>query len=473
MFGLQRAAGNTAVARLLGGRAVVQRSVEPAGSPGRRPNLDSGDSGPGVSLLQRMLGAGETGVFDAQTRGAVDTFQRRQGWDPSGVGPMTWAALDGHAGTPGSRPNLVQGDRGPGVRLLQQLLGVPEIGVFGPATRKAADAFQRAQGWEPSGVGPMTWAALDGKITAGADAPLDPMRVVVPGTWIDDFSDAVYDMNYRIGEKGGPSEWIQVRYVDGTQIDLNWYDFGDVSLTTDQMTSALKGRHAGLGGRIFPGASAGAGRLGLTRQLCPRLWALRQEADEIGADSTLKLTALSLNAVVFVLTVPTMPAGPPPADAPGRSLRAERRPIPRGGGGSPASSAAAKLQAALDYYPGHTGAVGTLEAPGRAPMRIKSGVEGGPWGGAQRGGIPRGKGEAYTSGGPSQGNIATHVEGHSAAIMHQQGITEATLTMGMDQCTICASNLPTALPPGSTLTVVHVDGASRISITTYRSSQLP
>lgn len=182
LLSLQRLAGNAAVSRLIAGRSsrssttggarsvpalqrnvgrLLQRSVEQEGAPGRRPNLDVGDSGPGVALLQQMLGATQTGSFDQQTRSAVDRFQRQQGWEPSGVGPQTWQRLDGHAGAPGHRPNLVERDRGPGVRLLQRMLGVTETGLFGSATRKAADAFQRGQGWEPSGVGPMTWAALD------------------------------------------------------------------------------------------------------------------------------------------------------------------------------------------------------------------------------------------------------------------------------------------------------------------------
>ncbi len=53
------------------------------------------------------------------------------------------------------------GDRGPGVKLLQHILGVKETSIFDPATRAAVDVFQRAQGWDPGGVGPMTWAALD------------------------------------------------------------------------------------------------------------------------------------------------------------------------------------------------------------------------------------------------------------------------------------------------------------------------
>jgi SCP1.201-like deaminase len=131
----------------------------------------------------------------------------------------------------------------------------------------------------------------------------------------------------------------------------------------------------------------------------------------------------------------------------------------------------AELEEARDFYPGHQGEVGSLLAPGRQPMRIKSGVEGGPWGGAQRGGVPRGRGYAFTSGGPGQGNIATHVEGHAAAIMSQQNIKTATLVMGAEQCSICANNLPAALPAGSQLKVINVDPAGNvISEHIYRSS---
>jgi hypothetical protein len=123
--------------------------------------MDVGDTGPGVTLLQHLLATKETGVFDAQTRKAADEFQTQQGWEPSGVGPMTWDRLDNHEGSPGNRPNLRLGYRGPGVRLLQKILGVSETGYFGQATLAAVTAFQKLQGWAPSGVGPDTWKALD------------------------------------------------------------------------------------------------------------------------------------------------------------------------------------------------------------------------------------------------------------------------------------------------------------------------
>jgi peptidoglycan hydrolase-like protein with peptidoglycan-binding domain len=158
---VQRHAGNAAAGRLLRARRAIARAVKAEGSPGKRENMDVGDTGPGVKLLQRLLGVIETGTFGQMTRKAVDRFQKQQGWDPSGVGPMTWDRLDNHAGTPGNRPNLNTGDRGPGVRLMQHILGVPETSVFDVATRSAVDAFQKKQGWTPGGVGPMTWAELD------------------------------------------------------------------------------------------------------------------------------------------------------------------------------------------------------------------------------------------------------------------------------------------------------------------------
>jgi Domain of unknown function (DUF4157)/Double-stranded DNA deaminase toxin A len=122
---------------------------------------------------------------------------------------------------------------------------------------------------------------------------------------------------------------------------------------------------------------------------------------------------------------------------------------------------------------------------------LKSGEEGGPYGGTQRGNVPRGAGEAFTQGGTHQGNIATHVEGHAAAVMHEQKITDATLLIeempcegacdatrawdpikgdwsGLGKARPATPNISTALPPGSKLTVVDPEAAG-----IYRSSQIP
>ena len=52
-----------------------------------------------------------------------------------------------------------------------------------------------------------------------------------------------------------------------------------------------------------------------------------------------------------------------------------------------------------------------------------------------------------------------HVEGHAAALMWQQGISDATLYINNPEiCVSCASLLPRMLPPGATLNVVLPDG---------------
>lgn len=176
---LQRGHGNAAVSRMMT-RRLLQRTEYGKGEFGQRPNLVQGDTGAGVTLLQDLLGVKESGVFDGGTRAAVDRFQSQCGWAPSGVGPMTWDYLERHAGAIGARPNLSAGDCGPGVKLLQKLVGVAQTSVFDQATRKAVDAFQRGQGWEPSGVGPQTWAKLD---ALGSSGKLFDLESNPDGTW--------------------------------------------------------------------------------------------------------------------------------------------------------------------------------------------------------------------------------------------------------------------------------------------------
>jgi hypothetical protein len=108
-------------------------------------------------------------------------------------------------------------------------------------------------------------------------------------------------------------------------------------------------------------------------------------------------------------------------------------------------------------------------------MFLKSGEEGGPWGGAQRGGVPRGKSRAkvgvpgygFTGGGPSQGNIATHVEGHAAAIMWQRKFRKALLIVDRPMCDICSRLLPMALPPGAMLTVLSEEEGKTLVWSTH------
>ena len=107
---------------------------------------------------------------------------------------------------------------------------------------------------------------------------------------------------------------------------------------------------------------------------------------------------------------------------------------------------------------------------------VESGEEPHGLRGTHEGGIPRGPGEGFSGGGPSEKNIGTHIEGHAAAIMHQKGLTEATLLSEKPPCKVCdisqgwdpetggwtaeAAKKPgvaainTVLPPGGKLTIV-------------------
>lgn len=60
------------------------------------------------------------------------------------------------------RPELMKGDSGSAVKLLQELLNIEIDGIFGDQTEAAVKDFQFANGLKPDGiVGSLTWSALD------------------------------------------------------------------------------------------------------------------------------------------------------------------------------------------------------------------------------------------------------------------------------------------------------------------------
>jgi hypothetical protein len=124
-------------------------------------------------------------------------------------------------------------------------------------------------------------------------------------------------------------------------------------------------------------------------------------------------------------------------------------------GGELTKHAQSLLQEAKRYFVGHDEAVGVLfiDETMKYPMFLKSGFEGGPWGGCQRGGIPRIDGWAFTQKRPHRGNIVTHVEGHASAIMWQRNVKCSYLLVDRAMCSVCHNRLYTTLPPGSTMFV--------------------
>lgn len=165
--------------------------------------LRLGSFGEDVRTLQRQLNRigrnypsvsptlDTDGLFDVNTELAVQNFQRIFNLTPDGVvGKATWyriksiynavkgiAELQSEGLTPGEVERifpkvLSEGDSGEGVRTIQYLLSVvayfndaipspPYDGDFGPATRRAVEAFQQSEGINADGVvGRDTWNAL-------------------------------------------------------------------------------------------------------------------------------------------------------------------------------------------------------------------------------------------------------------------------------------------------------------------------
>ncbi|MBA0050053.1 peptidoglycan-binding protein [Streptomyces sp. AJS327] len=127
------------------------------------PALSNGSSGANITSAQYLLAAHGHGIdadgqFGPATEGAVRAFQQAKGYGVDGViGSETW---------PGLIVTVKEGDKGHAVSAAQTALnkhgaGLSVDGQFGPATAKAARAFQDKQGLTTDGVvGPQTWQQL-------------------------------------------------------------------------------------------------------------------------------------------------------------------------------------------------------------------------------------------------------------------------------------------------------------------------
>lgn len=74
---------------------------------------------------------------------------------------------------PSPRPELMKGDSGEAVELLQKLLGIKVDGQFGPNTEAAVREFQLDHGLKGDGiVGSLTWKALDANTSESNTNPI-------------------------------------------------------------------------------------------------------------------------------------------------------------------------------------------------------------------------------------------------------------------------------------------------------------
>jgi peptidoglycan hydrolase-like protein with peptidoglycan-binding domain len=143
-----------------------------------------------VKALQGALHVEADGIFGPETEGAVIRYQKELKLQVDGiVGPETWGAL-GYKGradlyppasavpaslgreetganattasvadASGAKQTTAAG--GSAIRVLQEALGLPVDGVFGPETLTAVKSYQREHHLEVDGVvGPETWSAL-------------------------------------------------------------------------------------------------------------------------------------------------------------------------------------------------------------------------------------------------------------------------------------------------------------------------
>lgn len=217
---------------------------QPTSAPATQPGtLAKGSRGPAVLEVQRLLAAagfdphGLDGDFGPKTEAAVRAFQRARGMAADGrVGPQTLEALRGTATAPAqaSQPTLREGDVGDQVRTLQTRLQAhgrspgPIDGQFGPVTRRAVVAFQRAHGLAGSGVvDATTWAALatppatgpTASTSAGVQGMLDWCRSMIGSPYAAvnpfRFGEVLWDGQPHRSENGSGTVW---NYPKGTRV---------------------------------------------------------------------------------------------------------------------------------------------------------------------------------------------------------------------------------------------------------------
>ncbi|MEW5929496.1 MAG: DUF4157 domain-containing protein [Gemmatimonadota bacterium] len=302
----------------------LQAARAPSGAaPGH-----SGGAGLPPLVRSALHSAGEPLAPDAR-----DALEPRFGSDFGGVRVHTGATAAAAAASVGARAFTVGADvvfaadeyspgTGEGRRLLaHELTHVVQQGAA-PSTETAP--VQRA----PAGI-------------QRDLPPVDPEIANLPGTaYLDAFTEAYYDLDYR-AEGGNLSTWLTLEYTDGTLIDVNIYEFVEMSMAPDEVSAAMRQGYVGVGGRIFPAQ--------LTPQTAPRLWAAREAAIEAMEQYNLEFMLTVMPVVIFFIgmtgsaTMATGGAAPSAttrtASAAARMRLRSRQPPPNQTGGGAAAAA--------------------------------------------------------------------------------------------------------------------------------------
>ncbi|WP_409071735.1 SpvB/TcaC N-terminal domain-containing protein [Burkholderia ubonensis] len=121
--------------------------------------------------------------------------------------------------------------------------------------------------------------------------------------YVDAFESVHYDLDYR-ATGGNLSTWLQVRYRDGTSVDVSVYDIAEARPDAATVIGQMSRGHVGAGGRIFPEQ--------LNAGTTPRLAAARRAAIETMEEYNYQFMVAALPAVLLII----FEAGAPTAVAP-------------------------------------------------------------------------------------------------------------------------------------------------------------
>ena len=170
--------------------------------------------------------------------------------------------------------------------------------------------------------------------------------------YVDRFQAVYYDIGYR-SEKGNLSKWLQVRYDDGSLIDIGIDEIVEGGPAGEAMVQAMRQATIGRGGRIFPTV--------LNRETTPRLYAARRSALEAMDEYNVQFIKASLPAVLFIITTAgTTPIAMGRGGLPAVTRRAaQRSALSRAGTGAlqKAEQIGAEIGASVAGKPGRMAAI--------------------------------------------------------------------------------------------------------------------